>query len=260
MYGLVGLKTHAKVTLVVRREDDGQIRHYVHVGTGNYNPSTAQIYEDVSLFSSDADLGADVIELFNVLTGYSRQRRYRKLLVAPLSLRTGLTQLIEEEAAQENGRIVIKVNNLVDPHLIDSFYAASQAGTDVELIVRGICCLRPGVPGLSERIKVRSIVGRFLEHSRIFAFGRGAKQRFFLGSADMMERNLDRRVEAVVPCTGALLVQRLSEILETDLADDDLAWELGSEGSWTKVPTVNGFNAQRKFQELALHHGNGVHA
>ena len=260
VYGLVGLKTHAKVTLVVRREDDGQIRHYVHVGTGNYNPSTAQIYEDVSLFSSDADLGADVIELFNVLTGYSRQRRYRKLLVAPLSLRTGLTQLIEEEAAQENGRIVIKVNNLVDPHLIDSFYAASQAGTDVELIVRGICCLRPGVPGLSERIKVRSIVGRFLEHSRIFAFGRGAKQRFFLGSADMMERNLDRRVEAVVPCTGALLVQRLSEILETDLADDDLAWELGSEGLWTKVPTVNGFNAQRKFQELALHHGNGAHS
>jgi len=258
VYGLLGLKTHAKVTLVVRREGK-HIQHYLHVGTGNYNPSTAHGYEDVSLLSADADLGADVTELFNLLTGYSRQHRYRKLLVAPTSLRAGITQLIEREG-KPGGRIIIKVNNLIDPQIIDALYSASQAGAQVDLIVRSMCSLRPGVPGLSERIRVRSIVGRFLEHSRIFAFGDGADAEYFLGSSDLMQRNLDRRVEAVVPVGDRKLRERLSQILEIALADDVLAWELCPDGAWQRVPTVLGLNSQKRFQELALENarGNGV--
>ena len=258
VYGLLGLKTHAKVTLVVRREGK-HIQHYLHVGTGNYNPSTAHAYEDVSLLSADADLGSDVTELFNLLTGYSRQHRYRKLLVAPTSLRAGITQLIEREG-KPKGRIVIKVNNLIDPEIIEALYAASQAGAQVDLIVRSMCSLRPGVPGLSERIRVRSIVGRFLEHSRIFAFGEGADAEYYLGSSDLMQRNLDRRVEAVVPVSDRKLRERLSGILETILADDVLAWELCSDGQWQRVPTVKGLNSQKRFQEEALEsaRGNGV--
>jgi polyphosphate kinase len=258
VYGLVGLKTHAKVTLVVRREGN-HIQHYLHVGTGNYNPSTAHMYEDVSLLSSDPDLGADVTELFNFLTGYSRQHRYRKLLVAPSSLRQGITQLIEKQGVP-GGRIVIKVNNLVDADIIDALYGAAQAGGQVDLIVRSMCSLRPGVPGLSERIRVRSIVGRFLEHSRIFCFGNGSQTEYYLGSSDLMPRNLDRRIEAVVPVTDAKLCRQMAEILETSLADDVLAWELGSDGSWSRVPTVRGLNSHKRFQELALERarGNGV--
>jgi len=258
VYGLLGLKTHAKVTLVVRREGK-HIQHYLHVGTGNYNPSTAHAYEDVSLLSADADLGADVTELFNLLTGYSRQHRYRKLMVAPSSLRAGITQLIEREG-KPGGRIVIKVNNLIDPQIIDALYAASQAGAQVDLIVRSMCSLRPGVPGLSERIRVRSIVGRFLEHSRIFAFGDGADAEYYLGSSDLMQRNLDRRVEAVVPVGDRKLRERLSQILEIGLADDVLAWELCPDGAWQHVPTVRGLNSHKRFQELALEsaRGNGV--
>jgi polyphosphate kinase len=258
VYGLVGLKTHAKVTLVVRREGK-HIQHYLHVGTGNYNPSTAHAYEDVSLLSADADLGADVTELFNMLTGYSRQHRYRKLLVAPTSLRANITQLIEREG-KPGGRIIIKVNNLIDPPIIDALYGASQAGAQVDLIVRSMCSLRPGVPGLSERIRVRSIVGRFLEHSRIFVFGDGADAEYYLGSSDLMQRNLDRRVEAVAPVSDRSLRERLSQILELFLADDVLAWELCSDGRWQRVPTVNGLNSHKRFQELALEsaRGNGV--
>ncbi len=258
VYGLLGLKTHAKVTLVVRREGK-HIQHYLHVGTGNYNPSTAHAYEDVSLLSADADLGSDVTELFNLLTGYSRQHRYRKLMVAPTSLRAGITQLIEREG-KPKGRIVIKVNNLIDPEIIDALYTASQAGAQIDLIVRSMCSLRPGVPGLSERIRVRSIVGRFLEHSRIFAFGEGADAEYYLGSSDLMQRNLDRRVEAVVPVADRKLRERLSGILETILADDVLAWELCSDGKWQRVPAVRGLNSQKRFQEEALEsaRGNGV--
>jgi polyphosphate kinase len=258
VYGLLGLKTHAKVTLVVRREGK-HIQHYLHVGTGNYNPSTAHGYEDVSLLSADADLGADVTELFNLLTGYSRQHRYRKLLVAPTSLRAGITQLIEREG-KPGGRIIIKVNNLIDPEIIEALYTASRAGAQVDLIVRGMCSLRPGVIGMSERIKVRSIVGRFLEHSRVFVFGDGADAEYYLGSSDLMPRNLDRRVEAVVPVTDPKLRQRLSQILEIVLADDVLAWELCPDGAWQKVPTVRGLNSHKRFQELALEsaRGNGV--
>ena len=250
VYGLVGLKTHAKVTSVVRREGR-HIQHYVHVGTGNYNPSTAHQYEDVSLLSADPDLGADVTELFNLLTGYSRQNRYRKLLVAPTNLRPDLAHLIEREG-KPGGRIVIKVNNLVDPDLIDALYQSSHAGAEVDLIVRSMCSLRPCVSGLSERIRVRSIVGRFLEHSRIFSFGRGEDAELYLGSSDLMPRNLDRRVEVVVPVTDSLLRARLQSILDVCLADDVLAWELSADGAWSKVPTVMGLNSHRRFQELAL--------
>jgi polyphosphate kinase len=258
VYGLLGLKTHAKVTLVVRREGK-HIQHYLHVGTGNYNPSTAHGYEDVSLLSADADIGADVTELFNLLTGYSRQHRYRKLLVAPTSLRAGITQLIEREG-KPGGRITIKVNNLIDPEIIEALYTASQAGAEVDLLVRSMCSLRPGVVGMSERIKVRSIVGRFLEHSRIFAFGDGKDAEYYLGSSDLMPRNLDRRVEAVVPVTDPKLRWRLSQILEIALDDDVLAWELGPDGAWQRVSTVRGFNSHKRFQELALEsaRGNGV--
>jgi len=250
VYGLVGLKTHAKVTSVVRREGR-HIQHYVHVGTGNYNPSTAHMYEDVSLLSADPDLGADVTELFNLLTGYSRQNRYRKLLVAPTNLRSDLSQLIEREG-KPDGRVVIKVNNLVDPEIIDALYAASQRGAEIDLIIRSMCSLRPGVPGLSERIHVRSIVGRFLEHSRIFSFGRGDEAEHYLGSSDLMPRNLDRRVEVVVPVTDLVLRARIQGILDICLADDVLAWELQSDGGWHRVPTVVGLNSHRRFQELAL--------
>ena len=258
VYGLLGLKTHAKVTLVVRREGK-HIQHYLHVGTGNYNPSTAHGYEDVSLLSADADLGADVTELFNLLTGYSRQHRYRKLLVAPTSLRAGITQLIEREG-KPGGRIIIKVNNLIDPEIIEALYTASQGGAKIDLIIRGMCSLRPGVAGLSERIKVRSIVGRFLEHSRVFVFGDGGDSEYYLGSSDLMPRNLDRRVEAVVPVSDPKLRQRLSQILEIVLADDVLAWELCPDGAWQRVPTVRGLNSHKRFQELALEsaRGNGV--
>ncbi|MGH7763051.1 MAG: polyphosphate kinase 1, partial [Candidatus Dormibacteraceae bacterium] len=250
VYGLLGLKTHAKVTLVVRREG-AHIQHYLHVGTGNYNPNTARAYEDVSLLSADAELGADVTELFNLLTGYSRQSKYRKLLVAPTSLRAGITQLIEREAVV-GGRIIIKVNNLIDPEIIDALYAASQAGAQVDLLIRSMCSLRPGVPGLSERIRVRSIVGHFLEHSRVFCFGNGGQPEYYLGSSDLMPRNLDRRVEAVVPVTDPRLRRRLLEILETSLADDVLAWELGPDGGWRHVPTLVGLNSHKRFQEMAL--------
>ena len=258
VYGLLGLKTHAKVTLVVRSEG-GHIRQYLHVGTGNYNPSTARVYEDVSLLSADTDLGADVTELFNLLTGYSRQSKYRRVMVAPTSLRTGITGLIERESVV-GGRIIIKVNNLIDPEIIDALYAASQAGAQVDLLVRSMCSLRPGVPGLSDRIRVRSIVGHFLEHSRIFSFGNGGQPEYYLGSSDLMPRNLDRRVEVVVPVSDPKLRLRLSHILETSLSDDVLAWELGPDGDWRRVPTVEQLNSQKRFQEVALEsaRGNGV--
>ena len=257
VYGIVGLKTHAKVCLVVRREATG-IRRYTHVGTGNYNPSTARLYEDVGLLSADPDLGADVSDLFNLLTGYSRQRRYRRLLVAPTTLKARLIELIREEAAAGDGSIVLKMNSLVDPETIEALYEASQAGVRVDLSVRGICCLRPGVPGLSESIRVRSIVGRFLEHSRIFRFGNRERGfMHFIGSADLMPRNLDRRVEVTVPVLDPDLTTRLDEILEAGWEDDTLAWELEAGGSWTKVPTERGANAQERLMQIALERASG---
>jgi len=254
VYGLVGFKTHSKTALVVRQEADG-IRRYCHVGTGNYNSKTARIYEDVGLLSADPDLGVDLTELFNFLTGYSRQQRYRKLLLAPTQLRARIIELIEREATSSPpGRIVMKMNSLADQAVIDALYHASAAGTSVDLIVRSVCCLRPGVPGLSENIRVRSIVGRFLEHSRIFAFGDPAQGpvRYLIGSGDMMPRNLDQRIEVLVPVEAPALQARLQEILDIDLADDVSSWELHGDGTWTKVSTVTGLASQLRLQELAL--------
>jgi polyphosphate kinase len=255
VYGIVGLKTHAKVCLVVRREASG-IRRYVHVGTGNYNPSTARLYEDVGLLTADPELGADLSDLFNLLTGYSRQREYRRLLVAPTDLKPRLIELIRAEAEAGDGSIVLKMNSLVDVEMIDALYEASSAGVSVDLIVRGICCLRPGMPGLSEKIAVRSIVGRFLEHSRIFRFGsRERGFQHFIGSADLMPRNLERRVEVTVPVLDPALSARLDEILQVAMDDDVLAWSLGSEGAWTKVRAERGVNAQERLMQIASERG-----
>jgi polyphosphate kinase len=249
VYGLVGLKTHAKTCLVVRREASG-IRRYCHVGTGNYNAETARTYEDVGLLSADAELGADLTDLFNYLTGYSRQRSYRRLLVAPNTLRSGLLELIRRES-HPGGRIVIKLNHVVDPEMVDSLYAASTAGCEIDIIARSACGVRPGVPGLSENIRVRSIIGRNLEHSRIYRFGAGGDADWYIGSADLMARNLDGRVEAVIPVTEPALQARLREIIDVVLADDVLAWELGSDGAWRKVPTVEGIETHVRLAQLA---------
>ena len=253
LYGLVGLKTHTKTALVVRDEDDG-VRRYCHVGTGNYNPKTARLYEDIGLLTCDPDLGADLTHLFNYLTGYSEHVEYSKLLVANATLRARLTELIQAEGHDPEGagRIVMKMNSLVDQQLIEALYEASTAGASIDLVVRGICCLRPGVKGLSENIRVRSIVGRYLEHSRIFAFGGREERHYYIGSADLMPRNLDRRVEAVTPVDDPALKDRLQEILDVNLADDRLAWELGPDGCWTKVEADGGCSTHDRLQELAL--------
>jgi polyphosphate kinase len=252
VYGIVGLKTHAKVCLVVRREGGG-IRRYTHIGTGNYNPTTARLYEDLGLLTADPDLGADASDLFNLLTGYSRQRRYRRMLVAPTTLKPRLLELIRTEAEAGDGSIMLKMNSLGDTDTIDALYDASAAGVRIDLIVRGICCLRPGVAGLSDRIRVRSIVGRYLEHSRIFRFGSPERGfQHFIGSADLMPRNLDRRVEVTAPIADDGLRARLDEILQVCLDDDVLAWELGADGTWSKVGSRVGVNAQERLQELAV--------
>jgi polyphosphate kinase len=251
VYGLVGLKTHAKLTLVVRQEGDDVLR-YAHIGTGNYNAATAGTFEDIALFTADQEVTADIAELFNYLTGYSRQSKYRKLLVAPTTLRSGIVKLIQQEALKPGGRIVIKVNNLVDPEVIDALYRASQAGVKVDLIVRGICCLKPGVPGLSDGIRVRSLIGHFLEHSRIFRFGSEKARHVLIGSSDLMPRNLDRRVEAVVPVVDPDLTKEIDQFLNLALADDTLAWELSADGTWSKVPTVKGLNTQELMRRATL--------
>jgi len=250
VYGVVGLKTHAKLALVVRQEGE-HIRHYMHVGTGNYNRRTARIYEDIGLLSADSDLGHDVVELFNQLTGYSKLREWRRLLVAPSGMRDELQRLIGEQA-HERGRIAMKMNSLVDPLIIEALYEASRRGAKIDLIVRGICCLRPGIPGQSENIRVRSLVGRFLEHSRLYRFG---TDLYYFGSADLMPRNLDRRVEALVSITQRSLRLRLDEIMRCCLSDNVLAWELGSDGKWKRAPLPDSgepLNAQTALQFAAM--------
>ena len=255
VYGLVGLKTHTKTTLVVREEADG-IRRYCHIGTGNYNPKTARIYEDLGLITADDGVGADLTKLFNYLTGYARDVRYDRLLVAPDHLRPGVLELIRGEGRLgPEGRIVLKMNSLVDAEMIDALYEASQQGTPIDLIIRGICCLRPGVPGLSETIRVRSIVGRYLEHSRIYHLAHGSLDggpAYLIGSADLMPRNLDRRVEALVPVVDPDLQDRLAEVLAVELADDCLAWHLGADGRWRHDDGPCELDAHQRFQELAL--------
>jgi len=234
VYGLVGLKTHAKIALVVRQEG-GFLRRYCHVGTGNYHPKTARLYEDFGLLTAAPEVAEDVAELFNRLTGYGRPPSYRRLLVAPEGVRTGLLDLVEGQTRRgKRGLIQMKVNSLVDDTLVDALYIASRAGVQVDLVVRGMCTLRPGVPGLSERIRVRSILGRFLEHSRIFRFGTGAVAQWWLGSADVMRRNLDQRVEALVRVTDPAAVQQLSSAMDLYLADTSAGFDLGPDGEWTR--------------------------
>ncbi len=237
VYGDPALKTHAKCILVVRREGDG-VRHYVHVGTGNYHPTTARLYTDVGLFTVDDEIGADVADMFNFLTGLARPLRFRKVLVAPTGLRAGvleeIQQTIDAHERGERARIALKLNALVDRRCIRALYRASQAGVPVDLNVRGICCLRPGVAGVSENIRVVSVLGRFLEHARIFAFTRGEEVRVLIGSADLMPRNLDTRVELVAPVEDPALRDDLLDTMERSLADDTGGWDLGADGAWTK--------------------------
>ncbi len=250
-YGVVGLKTHTKIALVVRSES-GKVRRYVHVGTGNYNDRTARIYEDLGLLTADPDLGADISDLFNVLTGYSQQDHYRKLVVAPATFRSRMLEAIARERDAEDGHIVAKMNSLVDAQIIDALYDAARSGTRIELIIRGICCLRPGVEGLSETITVRSIVGRYLEHSRIFRFGSSARGHdYLIGSGDWMTRNLSRRVEALTPVEDPALQRRLEEILQVSLADDLLAWQLDPDARWRRVRTTAGIDTHLTLQERA---------
>jgi polyphosphate kinase len=255
VYGLVGLKTHTKTLLVVREERDG-LRRYCHIGTGNYNPRTATNYEDLGLFTADPEIGADVSQLFNYLTGFGRAVEYGRLVVAPGQLRSAMEELIANEASYgTGGRITAKMNSLSDSGMIDAFYAASRAGVEIDLVVRGICCLRPGVPGLSETIRVRSIVGRYLEHSRIYRFGNGSgagEPTYLTGSADLMSRNINRRVEALVAVEGADLQARLQEILDVVLADDRLAWELRADGTWERVVGSSGIDTHLYLQQAAL--------
>jgi polyphosphate kinase len=255
VYGLVGLKTHSKIVLVVRREEDG-LRRYCHIGTGNYNSETAKVYEDLGLLTADPAIGEDLTDLFNHLTGYGRPVTYRRIVVAPQGMRPWiLGEIAEEAAVGESGRITIKVNGLTDPEVIDALYAASRAGVQIDLIVRGLCCLRPGVPGLSDRITVRSVMGRFLEHSRIFRFGQAEGDRhvrYTIGSGDLMERNLDRRIEVLVPVLDPKLQARLEETIHLSLADDTNAWLLGPDGDWVRTVPVLGLSSQRRLQELAL--------
>lgn len=255
VYGLVGLKTHCKLSLVVRQEGD-TLRRYCHVGTGNYHPKTARLYEDLGLLTADPQVGADLSDLFNRLSGYSRRETYRRLLVAPKSLRDGLISRINKEVQHHiAGRpafVRIKVNSMVDEAIIDALYRASQAGVPVDIWVRGICAVRPGVTGLSENIRVRSILGRFLEHSRVFAFGNGGEPEIWLGSADMMHRNLDRRIEALVRITDPAHRAALNRLFETGMSDTTASWHLGPDGEWTRHATDAEGQPLRNVQEMLI--------
>ncbi|MEB3260891.1 MAG: polyphosphate kinase 1 [Cyanobacteriota bacterium] len=239
VYGVVGLKTHTKVLLVVRREKKN-LRNYVHIGTGNYNSRTSNLYTDLGLLSCRPEFGQDLVELFNYLTGFSKQQSFRKLLVAPVTLRRGMEALIQREidhaSAGQGGHIRAKMNSLVDPAIIALLYEASRAGVVIELVIRGMCCLRPGLPGVSESIRVVSVIGRFLEHSRLFWFANGGQSEVFIGSADWMPRNLDRRVEAVTPVEEIKLKKELEGLLDLYLNDSD-AWHMGADGSFARQPS-----------------------
>jgi polyphosphate kinase len=257
VFGFVNLKTHCKVALVVRKEEDG-LKRYVHLGTGNYNPQTARVYTDFGFFTCNDDFGEDATSLFNYLTGYSNVPAWRKLVVAPTRMQAFMVEKIEKEIEfqkkQKNGRIIAKINGLLEPIIVQALYRASQAGVKIDIICRGICSLRPGIKGISENIRVRSIVDRFLEHSRVFYFGNGTDPQVYIGSADWMDRNLSRRVEVVFPIENEQLKKRfIDEIIATSLADNVKARELQPDGSWIRVPTdaARRVRSQAKFLELA---------
>jgi polyphosphate kinase len=258
VFGFVGLKTHCKVALVVRREEDG-IRRYVHLSSGNYNPQTARIYTDIGYFTCNPDFCEDVSALFNYLTGYSDLPQWRKLVVAPSRLQAFMVEKIDRETALQKsgkeGRIIAKINGLLEPVIVQALYRASQAGVRIDIICRGICALRPGLPGISENIRVISIVDRFLEHSRIFYFGNGGDPQVYTGSADWMDRNLSRRVEVVFPIEQPALKQRLiREIMATSMADNTKARELLADGSYRRIVVESGqprVRSQERFLEMA---------
>jgi polyphosphate kinase len=256
-YGIVGLKTHAKISLVVRREASG-LRRYVHLGTGNYNPSTARVYTDFSYFTDDPKLAEDGSDLFNYLTGYSEQEEYQELLVAPLTMRESIVRLIEEQTEKardgEPATITCKTNSLTDPQIIELLYEASQAGVKIDLIVRSICCLRPGVEAVSENIRVVSLVGRFLEHARVFAFSDGDDERIYLGSADLMQRNLDRRVETAFPLREKHHREKVRRLLDLQLADNANSWELSPDGTFQRLHPKEG-EEQVDSQTILLEEG-----
>jgi polyphosphate kinase len=234
IYGLLGLKTHSKVALAVRKEGE-HIRRYIHLATGNYNAITAQVYEDIGMFTCDEDIGADSTDLFNYLTGYSSKKNYRKLLVAPVNLRSGFEMLIDREMEHQRkrgeGHLIFKMNSLVDPPMIRKLYMASQAGVKIDLIVRGMCCLRPSIPGISENIRVISVVGRFLEHSRIYYFRNGGNEQIYLGSADLMPRNINNRVEVLFPIQGQRIIRYLrDDVLGTYLISNLKVRRMQSDG------------------------------
>jgi len=257
VHGFHNLKIHAKTTLVVRREGD-LLRRYVHVGTGNYHASTARLYEDFGLFTADEEIAADVADLFNQLTGFGRPQRFRKLLVAPFNLRAGLIEEIRRVAAAaaagKQARIRLKTNALTDQTIIEELYAASQAGARIDVVARGICLLVPGVPGLSESVHVRSVVGRFLEHSRVFAFEAADRSRTYIGSADLMPRNLDHRIEVVVPIEDPKLEQELAAVFDVLLSDNTQAWVLGPDGSWERLRPARGEKARSTHATLMRRH------
>lgn len=264
VYGLVGLKTHTKIILVVRQEGE-ELRRYVHIGTGNYNPKTAKLYTDLGIISCRDDLGADLTDLFNHLTGFTRQDSYRKLLVAPVNLRDRMIAMLRREADHHaqtgSGYVIAKMNALVDPLIIKTLYETSQAGVKIDLIVRGICCLKPGIKGISGNIRVISIVGRFLEHSRIFYFHNGGAEEFYIGSADWMLRNLDRRVEAVTPIEDSAVAQTLKEILNLMLSDNRHAWDLQADGTYKQRHSTKDEpdrDAQTLLMEAALRSSNAA--
>jgi polyphosphate kinase len=238
VYGFPDMKIHAKMTLIVRREGD-ELRRYAHIGTGNYHAATARLYEDVGIFTADEDIAADVADLFNFITGFGRPQRFRKLLVAPFTLRSGLVEEIRAVASAaadgRTARIRLKVNHLVDPGIVEELYAASQAGAEIDVLARTTCALRPGVEGLSDSIRVRSIAGRFLEHSRVYAFEAGDRATTYIGSPDLMQRNLDHRIEVLMPVENARARQEIHALLESALADETNSWVLGPDGVWTRV-------------------------
>jgi polyphosphate kinase len=254
VYGLVGLKTHCKTCLVVRQEGS-EIRRYCHIGTGNYNPKTARLYEDVGVLTADPTIGADLTDLFNSLTGYSRQTSYRSLLVAPYGIRRGIVRRIDDEieahrAGEPGARVQLKANSLVDEAIIDACYRASQAGVPVDIVVRGICAIVPGRPGLSENITVRSILGPFLEHSRVLHFG--AADEYWIGSADMMHRNLDRRVEVMLRVADPKLADQLGAMFESCLDPATRCWTLGPDGSWSPSPAAGADNVRVRDHQIEM--------